>query len=187
MEEKVRPVLLNSWEAAYFDINEKKLLQLAKAGKEAGIELFVMDDGWFGHRDNDRSSLGDWKVNTKKLPNGLAGLCKKINDLGMDFGIWVEPEMVNVDSELYQAHPDWAMDIPGKNHSEGRNQRLLDLSRAEVQDYIIGQMSDLFSSANIAYVKWDMNRIVTDYYSKILPPERQGRWHTVMCLDSTGV
>lgn len=173
-KKKVRPVLLNSWEAAYFDINEKKLLQLAKAGKEAGIELFVMDDGWFGHRDNDRSSLGDWKVNTKKLPNGLAGLCKKINDLGMDFGIWVEPEMVNVDSELYQAHPDWAMDIPGKNHSEGRNQRLLDLSRAEVQDYIIGQMSDLFSSANIAYVKWDMNRIVTDYYSKILPPERQG-------------
>ena len=173
-KKKVRPVLLNSWEAAYFDINEKKLLQLAKAGKEAGIELFVMDDGWFGHRDNDRSSLGDWKVNTKKLPNGLAGLCKKINDLGMDFGIWVEPEMVNVDSELYQAHPDWAMDIPGKNHSEGRNQRLLDLSRAEVQDYIIGQMSDLFTSANIAYVKWDMNRIVTDYYSKILPPERQG-------------
>mgnify|MGYP003013638007 FL=1 len=173
-KKKVRPVLLNSWEAAYFDINEKKLLQLAKAGKEAGIELFVMDDGWFGHRDNDRSSLGDWKVNTKKLPNGLAGLCKKINDLGMDFGIWVEPEMVNVDSELYKAHPDWAMDIPGKNHSEGRNQRLLDLSRAEVQDHIIGQMSDLFSSANIAYVKWDMNRIVTDYYSKILPPERQG-------------
>ena len=173
-KKKVRPVLLNSWEAAYFDINEKKLLQLAKAGKEAGIELFVMDDGWFGHRDNDRSSLGDWKVNTKKLPNGLAGLCKKINDLGMDFGIWVEPEMVNVDSELYKAHPDWAMDIPGKNHSEGRNQRLLDLSRAEVQDYIIGQMSDLFSSANIAYVKWDMNRIVTDYYSKTLPPERQG-------------
>ena len=173
-KKKVRPVLLNSWEAAYFDINEKKLLQLAKAGKEAGIELFVMDDGWFGHRDNDRSSLGDWKVNTKKLPNGLAGLCKKINDLSMDFGIWVEPEMVNVDSELYKAHPDWAMDIPGKNHSEGRNQRLLDLSRAEVQDYIIGQMSDLFSSANIAYVKWDMNRIVTDYYSKTLPPERQG-------------
>ena len=173
-KKKVRPVLLNSWEAAYFDINEKKLLQLAKAGKEAGIELFVMDDGWFGHRDNDRSSLGDWKVNTKKLPNGLAGLCKKINDLGMDFGIWVEQEMVNVDSELYQAHPDWAMDIPGKNHSEGRNQRLLDLSRAEVQDYIIGQMSDLFSSANIAYVKWDMNRIVTDYYSKALPSERQG-------------
>ena len=173
-KKKVRPVLLNSWEAAYFDINEKKLLQLAKAGKEAGIELFVMDDGWFGHRDNDQSSLGDWKVNTKKLPNGVSGLCKKINELGLSFGIWVEPEMVNVDSELYQAHPDWAMDIPGKNHSEGRNQRLLDLTRTEVQDYIIEQMSNLFSSANIAYVKWDMNRIVTDYYSKELPPERQG-------------
>ena len=173
-KKKVRPVLLNSWEAAYFDINEKKLLNLAKAGKEAGIELFVMDDGWFGHRSNDTSSLGDWTVNTKKLPNGVNGLCEKINRLGLDFGIWVEPEMVNVDSGLYKAHPDWAMDIPGKDHSEGRNQRILDLTRTEVQDYVIGQMSSLFSSANIAYVKWDMNRIFTDYYSKTLEKEQQG-------------
>ena len=173
-KKKVRPVLLNSWEAAYFDINEKKLLNLAKAGKEAGIELFVMDDGWFGHRDNDTSSLGDWTVNTKKLPNGVKGLCEKINRLGLDFGIWVEPEMVNVDSELYKAHPDWAMDISGKDHSEGRNQRILDLTRSEVQDYVIEQMSSLFSSANIAYVKWDMNRIFTDYYSKTLEKEQQG-------------
>ncbi len=171
---KLRPVLLNSWEASYFDINERKLLGLAKAGKEFGIELFVMDDGWFGNRNDDTSSLGDWQVNQKKLPNGVAGLCKKINDLGLDFGIWVEPEMVNVDSELYRAHPDWAMDIPGKDHSEGRNQRILDLTRKDVQDYIIEQMSDLFGSANIAYVKWDMNRIVSDYYSKALPAEKQG-------------
>ena len=173
-KKKVRPVLLNSWEAAYFDINEHKLLSLAKAGKEAGIELFVMDDGWFGKRNDDTTSLGDWYVNTKKLPNGVAGLCKKVNDLGLDFGIWVEPEMVNVDSDLYRAHPDWAMDIPDRPHSEGRNQRVLDLTRTEVQDYIIEEMSKLFGSANIAYVKWDMNRIITDYYSRSLPPERQG-------------
>ena len=171
---RIRPVLLNSWEAAYFDINERKLLNLAKAGKEAGIELFVMDDGWFGQRDNDKSSLGDWQANKKKLPGGVRGICEKVNELGLDFGIWVEPEMVNTDSELYRSHPDWAMDIPGKAHSEGRNQRLLDLTRKEVQDYVIGQMSELFSSAKIAYVKWDMNRIVTDYYSKELPAEQQG-------------
>lgn len=171
---KLRPVLLNSWEAAYFDINERKLLNLAKAGKEVGIELFVMDDGWFGNRSDDTSSLGDWKVNEKKLPGGIAGLCKKINDMGLDFGIWVEPEMVNVDSELYRMHPDWAMDIPGNPHSEGRNQRILDLTRTDVQEYIIAQMSELFASANIAYVKWDMNRNVTDYFSKELPPDRQG-------------
>ena len=173
-KKKVRPVLLNSWEAAYFDINEKKLLQLAKAGKEAGIELFVMDDGWFGHRDNDRSSLGDWKVNTKKLPNGLAGLCKKINDLGMDFGIWVEPEMVSVDSDLYRKHPDWTIEIPGKPHAEGRNQRILDLGRREVQEYIIASMTKVCSSAPVSYVKWDMNRTFSDYYSQSLPAAQQG-------------
>jgi len=173
-KKKERPVLLNSWEAAYFDINERKLLNLAKAGKEAGVELFVMDDGWFGNRNNDTCSLGDWYVNTKKLPRGVKGLCEKVNALGLDFGIWVEPEMVNVDSDLYRAHPDWAMDIPGKDHSEGRNQRILDMGREDVQNYIIEVMSSLFGSCNIAYVKWDMNRIVSDYYSKELPPERQG-------------
>lgn len=171
---KVRPVLLNSWEAAYFKINEHKLLNLAKAGKEAGIELFVMDDGWFGERNDDTSSLGDWFVNKDKLPNGVDGLCRKINELGLSFGIWVEPEMVNVKSKLYATHPDWAMDIPGKPHSEGRSQRILDLTRKDVQDYIIEKMSELFSSANIAYVKWDMNRPFSDIYSKALPPERQG-------------
>ena len=132
-----RPVLLNSWEACYFDLNERKLLSLAKAGKEVGIELFVMDDGWFWQRDDDTSSLGDWEANVKKLPNGLSGLCEKIKDMGLLFGIWVEPEMISVKSRLYEQHPDWAVQIPGKPHSEGRNQRILDLTRKEVQDYVI--------------------------------------------------
>lgn len=172
--DQVRPVLLNSWEAAYFDISENKLLKLAKAGKEAGVELFVMDDGWFGHRDDDKSSLGDWYVNKKKLPNGLEGLAAKINALGLDFGIWVEPEMVNTDSDLYRAHPEWTMEIPGKPHSEGRNQRILDLANPEVVDHMINEMTKVFSSANIRYVKWDMNRIFSDYYSQYLDSEHQG-------------
>ncbi|MCM1043913.1 MAG: alpha-galactosidase [Candidatus Gastranaerophilales bacterium] len=171
---KTRPVLLNSWEAAYFDINERKLLALAKAGKEAGMELFVMDDGWFGSRNDDTQSLGDWEVNEKKIPGGLANLARKVNALGMDFGLWVEPEMVNVNSKLYEAHPDWVLQISGKPHSEGRNQRILDLTRTEVQDFIIDKMSGIFSSAEIAYVKWDMNRNFTDYFSQAIPSERQG-------------
>lgn len=171
---KIRPVLLNSWEASYFDINERRLLSLAKAGKEAGIELFVMDDGWFGTRDDDTQSLGDWEVNRKKLPGGVSGLSAKIKEMGLMFGIWVEPEMVNVNSRLYEKHPDWVLAIPEKPHSEGRNQRILDLTRTEVQDYIIEQMSRVFSMADISYVKWDMNRTFTDYFSAALPPERQG-------------
>lgn len=173
-QKKERPVLLNSWEASYFDISEKKLLKLAKEAKEVGIELFVMDDGWFGERMDDSSSLGDWEANTKKLPGGLKGLSDKIHGLGLQFGIWVEPEMVNVKSKLYVAHPDWTIEIPGQPHSEGRNQRILDLGRREVQDYIIESMSKVFSSADISYVKWDMNRTFSDYYSTALPPERQG-------------
>ena len=172
-KKKARPVLLNSWEAAYFNINESKLLKLAKAGKEVGIELFVMDDGWFGTRDDDKQSLGDWYPNTKKLPNGVEGLAKKINALGLDFGIWVEPEMVNVDSELYRAHPDWAMEVPNKPHSEGRNQRILDFANPAVVEYMTKQMENVFSSGNIAYVKWDMNRNFSDYYSQYLPADRQ--------------
>ena len=171
---KIRPVLLNSWEASYFAISESKLLKLAKAGKEAGIELFVMDDGWFGTRNDDKQSLGDWYVNPKKLPGGIKSLCDKVNALGLDFGIWVEPEMVNVNSELYKAHQDWVMEIPGKPHSEGRNQRILDFANPEVVDYITEQMTNIFASANISYVKWDMNRIFSDYYSQYLKPEQQG-------------
>jgi len=171
---KTRPVLLNSWEACYFNISESGLVSLAKAGRDIGIELFVMDDGWFGQRSDDTRSLGDWTPNPKKLPNGLDGLCRKIQALGMDFGIWVEPEMVSVDSELYRAHPDWAMAIPGKPHSEGRNQRLLDLANPAVQDYVIDAMTAVFSSADIAYVKWDYNRNVSDTFSPWLPARRQG-------------
>ena len=171
---KLRPVLLNSWEACYFKISESGLLSLAKAGQKLGIELFVVDDGWFGQRNDDKRSLGDWFVNKDKLPHGVKWLADKINSIGMDFGIWVEPEMVNVESELYKAHPEWAMAIPGRPHSEGRNQRLLDLANPAVQDYIIKSMSELFSSAKISYVKWDFNRMFSDAFSPYLPAERQG-------------
>lgn len=171
---KQRPILLNSWEAAYFDINEHKLLELAKAGKKAGIELFVMDDGWFGNRRDDQRSLGDWTPNLKKLPEGVFGICEKIRNLGLLFGIWVEPEMVNTDSDLYREHPDWCLQIPGADHSEGRNQRILDFCNPGVQEYIIRAMSEVFASADISYVKWDMNRIMSDVYSPYLAKEKQG-------------
>ncbi len=173
-KKKTRPVLLNSWESAYFDIDEKKLISLAKAGKEAGVELFVMDDGWFGERNDDSHSLGDWDVNKKKLPGGLKGLCDKIKKEGLLFGIWVEPEMVNTESRLYKDHPEWVLEIPGKPHSEGRNQRILDLTQKDVQDFIIEKMTEVFSSADISYVKWDMNRTFTDCFSKGLSNEHQG-------------
>ena len=171
---KDRPILLNSWEANYFNIDEKKLLALAKKGKEAGMELFVMDDGWFGTRDDDHQSLGDWYVNKKKLPGGLKRLADKIHGLGMMFGIWVEPEMINVNSDLYRQHSDWALEIPGMDHSEGRFQRVLDLANPAVVDHMIEAMTEVFSSASIDYVKWDMNRIFSDYYSAFLPKDRQG-------------
>ncbi len=173
-KKKERPVLLNSWEAAYFNIDENKLVKLAKAGKEVGIELFVMDDGWFGERNDDHSSLGDWDVNKKKLPGGLKSLADRITGLGMGFGIWVEPEMVCVKSKLYEAHPDWAIEIPGRDHSEGRTQRILDLTNPEVCDFIVDKLTEVFSSADISYVKWDMNRTFTDVYSQFLPGDRQG-------------
>ena len=176
-KKKPRPVLLNSWEAAYFDINESKLLKLAKEGRDVGVELFVMDDGWFGNRNDDKRSLGDWYVNDKKLPGGLKRLADKINALGLDFGVWVEPEMVNTDSDLYRAHPEWVVEHRENPHSEGRTQRILDLSNPDVVDYLIEAMSDVFSSANVSYVKWDMNRIFSDYYSQYLPKERQGELH----------
>lgn len=172
-QHKERPVLVNSWEASYFDISEDSLLALAEKAKDVGAELFVMDDGWFGSRNDDTTSLGDWTVNRKKLPDGVDGLCRKINEMGLDFGIWVEPEMISEDSDLYRNHPDWALAIPGHPHSEGRNQRVLDLTRKDVQDFIIETMSRLFSGTNIKYVKWDFNRIMSDVYSSQLPPERE--------------
>ena len=179
---KVRPVLVNSWESAYFNINEKKICKLAKAAKSVGAEMIVVDDGWFGKRNDDKSSLGDWQVNTKKFPSGIKGLSDKIRNMGLEFGIWMEPEMVNVDSELYRKHPDWTMDIPGHKHSEGRNQRILDLCNSEVVDYIIKSVSTILDEAHISYIKWDMNRIVSDVYSRKLPADRQGEvLHRYVC------
>lgn len=172
-KDKERPVLINSWEAAYFDISESKIMKMAKAAKEVGVELFVIDDGWFGKRNDDTTSLGDWNVNYKKLPGGIKGISEKINELGMALGIWVEPEMVNEDSNCYRNHTDWAVKIPGKPHSEGRNQIILDLSKAEVQEFIINEMSTVFESGNIAYVKWDMNRIFSDCFSMGLDSRSQ--------------
>ena len=172
-KKKERPILLNSWEASYFNFNESKLLKLAKTGKEVGVELFVMDDGWFGKRNNDTCSLGDWQVNRRKLPGGIRGLAEKVEALGMKFGIWVEPEMVNEDSDLYRAHPDWAVRIPGRDHSEGRTQMLLDFTREDVQENIISQMSDVFSKGPVSYVKWDMNRNFSDMYSAALSSDKQ--------------
>ncbi|MDF2514418.1 MAG: Alpha-galactosidase, partial [Herbinix sp.] len=168
-----RPILINSWEANYFKFNDGKLLKLAREAKALGVELFVLDDGWFGRRNDDTSSLGDWYDDTEKLRGGLKLLAEKINNMGMDFGIWVEPEMVNEDSDCYRLHPDWAVKLPGAEHSLGRNQMILDLTRQEVCNYIIEEMTRVFSSANITYVKWDMNRIFSDRYSLSLSKERQ--------------
>lgn len=162
---KDRPILVNNWEATYFNFTEAKLLALAKKAKSLGIELFVLDDGWFGKRTNDKRGLGDWTENKSRLPGGLKSLAQKINKIGLDFGIWVEPEMVNPDSDLYRAHPDWALTHPAYEPMLCRNQLVLDLSKPQVQDYIIESMSRVFSSANIAYVKWDFNRPLTDWFS----------------------
>ncbi|WML43149.1 alpha-galactosidase [Neobacillus sp. PS3-40] len=169
----VRPILLNNWEATYMKFTAEKIMEIAKAGKEVGIELFVLDDGWFGKRDNDKSSLGDWVVNKRKLPNGLANLADKILNLGMEFGLWFEPEMVSVDSDLYRDHPDWCLHVPNRKRSEGRNQLVLDLSRKEVCDYIIQAVSTVLASAPITYVKWDMNRHMTEIGSEKLPKDKQ--------------
>lgn len=171
---KERPVLLNNWEATYFDFTQHKLLRLAKEAARLGAELFVLDDGWFGARDDDTKGLGDYTVNRKKLPGGLGGLAEKIHGLGMLFGLWFEPEMVNEDSQLYRAHPDWIVATPGIAPSVGRQQYVLDLCRTEVQDYIITQVNAVLASAPIDYVKWDMNRNITDAYSPAL--SEQGRF-----------
>ena len=157
-----RPVLINSWEGCYFDFDEAKLLAMAGKAKTAGIELFVLDDGWFGKRDDAKSSLGDWVVHKKKLPDGLEGLAKKINALGMEFGLWFEPEMVSPDSDLCRAHPEWVVRVPQVEPIHYRYQWVLDLSNPEVCDYVVEAVADVLRSANISYVKWDMNRIVCD-------------------------
>lgn len=157
-----RPILINNWEATYFDFNRRKLLNLAKDAAELGMELFVLDDGWFGKRDDDTSSLGDWVVNEKKLGGPLSNLIEDINKLGLQFGIWVEPEMISENSALYRKHPDWAVRAKGREHYLGRNQMLLDYTNVEVRDYIVNSLSKLLADNNITYVKWDMNRSMTD-------------------------
>ena len=169
-----RPVLINNWEATYFDFNEEKILSIARQASELGIEMLVLDDGWFGSRDSDNAGLGDWFVNTDKLKGGLTDLVTGINGLGMKFGIWIEPEMVNEDSRLYREHPDWALTIPGRKPCRSRNQLVLDMSRSEVRDYVFDSIAAVLTSANVEYVKWDMNRSICDVYSAVLPKERQG-------------
>ena len=169
-----RPVLINSWEACYFDFDEETLLALAQASKKADIDLFVLDDGWFKGRNDTSSSLGDWAADTRKLPQGLPGLCKKINLLGLDMGLWVEPEAISPDSDLYRAHPDWAFGIPGREPLEIRQQYTLDFSRPEVVAGIWQQLDAVLQSCPLKYLKWDMNRSLAQVYSAVLPAKRQG-------------
>lgn len=171
---KMRPVLLNSWEAAYFDFDDEKILAIAREAADLGVELFVLDDGWFGKRDNDVSGLGDWTVNQEKIKIGISELSRQIHEMGMQFGIWVEPEMVSEDSDLYRKHPDWCLREPGRPPVRGRYQLALDLSRRDVCEYLIETMNRLLESARIEYVKWDMNRSLAETWSALLGTGRQG-------------
>ncbi len=176
--DKRRPILINNWEATYFDFTDEKLIAIAEQASKLGIEMLVMDDGWFGHRDADNSSLGDWFVYEKKLPGGLKNLADKVNSLGMKLGIWFEPEMISPDSELYRAHPDWAIQVKGRPLTLCREQYVLDFSRSDVRDYVYSMMRRVLDSANIEYIKWDMNRQLTEVASNALPRERQRElWH----------
>ncbi|MDE6640037.1 MAG: alpha-galactosidase [Acetatifactor sp.] len=173
-KDKKRPILINNWEATYFNFNTEKLLDIAREAKKAGIEMLVMDDGWFGCRNDDNTSLGDWKVNEKKLQGGLKHLVDEVNRIGLKFGIWFEPEMISPDSDLYRAHPDWAIDIPDRTPCRSRNQYVLDLTRREVLEYVYNSVAEVLHSANIEYVKWDMNRQLTDLGSLYLGRDNQG-------------
>ena len=169
-----RPVLINNWEATYFNFDEDKIVSIAKKAQSAGIDLMVLDDGWFGKRNDDKTSLGDWFVDTAKLPKGLDSLAQKIEDMGMKFGLWFEPEMISVESELYKAHPDWYLQNKGRTPSFGRNQLVLDLSRKEVCDYVVDVVCKILGSAKISYVKWDMNRYLSEIGSLAFPADQQG-------------
>jgi alpha-galactosidase len=169
-----RPILINNWEATYFDFDSEKLLKIAGQAADLGVELFVLDDGWFGNRNSDNEGLGDWFVNDKKLPGGLKPLADAVHDLGMKFGLWLEPEMVNENSRLYKEHPDWAFTSPNRLPMLGRNQLVLDMSRQDVVDYLYDAISRLLDENPIEYIKWDMNRSLSDVYSYQMPRERQG-------------
>lgn len=172
-KDKERPVIANNWEATMFDFDSKKILTLAKAAKDLGIEMFVLDDGWFGKRNHDDCALGDWFVNPEKIPEGIDGLASEINGIGLEFGLWVEPEMISKNSDLYRSHPDWCLHVDGRARTESRNQLVLDFSRQDVRDAIEKMLTDLLSGASIHYVKWDMNRNITEAGSSMLKPERQ--------------
>ena len=172
--DRERPILNNNWEATYFDFTEDRLVEIAGKAKECGVELFVLDDGWFGARRNDHAGLGDWVAAKELLPGGIKGLAEKIEALGLKFGLWFEPEMVNADADLYRAHSDWILKTPGRRASLGRHQHVLDFSRQEVVDAVYGMMAKILSEAKVSYVKWDMNRSITECYSAALPADRQG-------------
>jgi alpha-galactosidase len=172
--DRERPILVNSWEGAHFEFDEGRLLGMAGAASELGIELFVLDDGWFGARDDDTSSLGDWTVDRRKLPHGLDHLARAVQALGMSFGLWIEPEMVSPRSRLFEQHPDWAIGVPGRPLTESRQQLVLDMGNPAVVDHLAAALGDVLGSAPIAYVKWDMNRNITEMYGRTLPPDRQG-------------
>lgn len=172
-----RPVLINNWEATYFNFDTDKLIDIAREASKDGIEMLVMDDGWFGHRSFDDSSLGDWTVNENKIKGGLKHLVDEVNKLGMKFGIWFEPEMISPDSDLYRAHPDWAIQIPGREPGLSRQQLVLDITRKEVEDYTYESVAKILRSANIEYVKWDMNRQLTDIGSAALPADQTGEFY----------
>lgn len=173
-KDKKRPILINNWEATYFNFDTDKLLAIAREAKTHGIEMLVMDDGWFGDRSDDNSSLGDWVVNEEKIKGGLKFLVDEVNKIGLKFGIWFEPEMISPDSDLFRAHPDWAIQIPGRTPCLARNQMVLDITRKEVRDYVFDEVAKILHSANIEYVKWDMNRQLTDLGSLGLSKENQG-------------
>ncbi len=173
-KDQVRPILVNNWEATYFDFTEEKLKPIVDDAKDMGIEMFVLDDGWFGHRDDDNSSLGDWAVFKKKFPNGLDHFADYVHQQGLKFGLWFEPEMISVDSNLYKKHPDYLMHVPGRKPSPARNQYVLDLGREEVRNNIFEQMKKILDSGKIDYIKWDMNRHLSDVYEADLPANRQG-------------
>ena len=176
-----RPLLINSWEAAFFDFTGDKLVAFAKEAKKLGVEMLVMDDGWFSRRSDDTSSLGDWWVNEEKLGGTLGELSRRIHAEGLKFGIWYEPEMISPNSDLYRAHPDWCIHKDGVPLSNCRQQYVLDLSRPEVVDYVVGEMTKVLDTAEIDYIKWDFNRPLTEVYSHALPAERQGEaWHRMM-------
>ncbi|MCL6408658.1 alpha-galactosidase, partial [Dickeya dadantii] len=174
-KEKERPVLINNWEADFFKFNRRSLLRSARQAKKLGLELFVLDDGWFGDRNNDSAGLGDYRVNTKKLPGGIKKLADRVRKIGLDFGLWFEPEMVNEDSDLFRSHPEWALKEPFREPVRGRHQLVLDLCLKEVRDYIVENVSRILDEADVSYVKWDMNRHISAAFSPSL--KNQGEFY----------